>query len=58
MTDLALLPSEIKNAQEMLTRPEHEAIKVGLKINAKKTEIMIFNEEGDNNLTSKLKTVN
>ena len=45
--DLALLLSEIKTAQEMLTRLEDEAIKVGLKLNVKKSKIIIFNEEAD-----------
>ena len=41
--DLALLASEIDEAQEMLSRVETEAAKVGLHVNAKKTELMSFN---------------
>ena len=37
----------------MLTRLEDEAIKVGLKLNVKKTEMIIFNEEGDHNIKAK-----
>ena len=43
--DLALLMEEIKQAQEVLTRLENEAEKVGLFCNAKKTELQVFNHE-------------
>ena len=37
----------------MLTRLEDEVIKVGLKLNVKKTEMIIFNKEGDHNIKAK-----
>ena len=43
--DLALLTEEIKQAQEVLTRLENEAEKVGLFCNAKKTDLQVFNHE-------------
>ena len=41
--DIALLANEIWQAQELLSRVESEAAKVGLAVNAKKTEFMAFN---------------
>ena len=41
--DIALISKEIGQAQEMLTRVELEASKVGLHLNAKKTEVMKLN---------------
>ena len=41
--DIALISKEIAQAQEMLARVEKEAGKVGLHLNAKKTEVMKFN---------------
>ena len=41
--DLALLTEEIAQAQEVLSRLETEARKVGLQCNAKKTELQAFN---------------
>ena len=41
--DIALLSSEIEQAQELISRLETEAKKVGLHLNAKKTEVMAFN---------------
>jgi len=41
--DIALLANEIAQAQELLTRVETESAKVGLHVNAKKTEFMAFN---------------
>ncbi len=41
--DIALISEEISAAQEMLTRVEAEANKVGLHLNAKKTEAQQFN---------------
>ena len=41
--DIALLSQEIAQAQELLSRVEMEASKIGLHINAKKTELMTFN---------------
>ena len=51
--DLALLASEIRNAQEMLTRLEMEASKVGLHLNVEKTEVMVFNQENDFDIKAK-----
>ena len=45
--DIALLSQEIAQAQELLTRVEMEASKIGLYINAKKTELMTFNYEDE-----------
>ena len=41
--DIALLSNEISQAQELLSRVEKEAAKVGLHLNEKKTELMAFN---------------
>ena len=41
--DIALVSQEVKQAQLMLTNIEIEVAKIGLHINAKKTEIMSFN---------------
>ena len=43
--DLALITEETEQAQEVLTRLEQEAGKVGLHCNAKKTEIQAFNHD-------------
>ena len=43
--DIALLSEEISQAQEMLTRVETEALKIGLHLNEKKTEAMVYNQE-------------
>ena len=43
--DIALLCEEIRQAQELLNRVEVEAAKVGLHVNAKKTEAMPYNHE-------------
>ena len=43
--DLALITEEKEQAQNMLNILEHEAGKVGLHCNAKKTEIQAFNHE-------------
>ena len=43
--DLALLVEEMKQAQEVLTRLEVEAGKVGLVCNADKTKLQIFNQD-------------
>ena len=43
--DLAVLAEEIEQAQEVLSRLEHEAEGVGLYCNAKKTELQIFNHD-------------
>ena len=43
--DLALITEETEQAQEVLTRLEQEAGKVGLHCSAKKTEIQAFNHD-------------
>ena len=43
--DRALITQETEQAQEVLTRLEQEAGKVGLHCNAKKTEIQAFNDD-------------
>ena len=43
--DIALLTDEMQQAQELLRLVETEAAKVGLHINAKKTELMSYNQE-------------
>ena len=50
--DLALIAEEIKDAQEMLTRLENEAEKVGLHLNVGKTEVMIFDQNAATNLVA------
>ena len=45
--DIALLSEEIAQAQELLSRVEMEASKIGLHINAKKTELMTFNYDNE-----------
>ena len=47
--DIALLCNEIHQAQELLRRVETEAAKVGLHVNAKKTEHMAFNQDQPQN---------
>ena len=41
--DIALLSEEIRKAQELLTRVENEAAKIGLRLNDEKTEAMVYN---------------
>ncbi len=43
--DLALITEETEQAQEVLTRLEKEAAKVGLHCKAKKTEVQAFNHD-------------
>ena len=43
--DIALLSEEIDQAQELIKRVEEEAEKVGLHVNAKKTELMAFGHQ-------------
>jgi hypothetical protein len=43
--DLALLTTEIDQAQEVLSRLENEAAKIGLHLNVPKTEVMTFNQD-------------
>ena len=59
--DIALLANKIAQSQELLSRVETEAAKIGLHCNAKKTELMVFNHEDDINIVtldwSRFKTV-
>ena len=41
--DITLLSEEIQKAQELLTRVENEAAKIGLRLNNEKTEAMVYN---------------
>ena len=41
--DISLLCNQIQHAQQLLLRVESECIKVGLGLNAKKTEVMTYN---------------
>ena len=43
--DIALITHEIDQAQELLTRLEQEAAKIGLHLNSKKTEGMLYNQD-------------
>ena len=60
--DIALIASEIQHAQELLTRLESESDKVGLHLNAGKTEVMMVNQETPTNIAArggeKIKVVN
>ena len=51
--DVALISEEIEQAQKLLTAVEKEAANVGLHVNAKKTELMAYNQ----NSKIKLKTL-
>ena len=51
--DIALLSNEISQAQEMLGRLESQASKIGLQLNAKKTEAMVFNQTSNTPLKAK-----
>ena len=42
--DIALISEEMEQAQNMLRNIEIEGAKVGLRLNAKKTEMMLFNQ--------------
>ena len=46
--DIALISEGLAQAQKMLTRVETEAAKIGLHMNAKKTQVMPFNQEDVN----------
>ena len=48
--DICLLCNEIQQAQELLSRVENECGKVGLGLNARKTEVMTYNIPGHNPL--------
>ena len=41
--DISLLSDNVEQAQELLSRVEQECAKVGLKLNAKKTEVITYN---------------
>ena len=51
--DIALIAEDIANAQKLLTSLECEAEKVGLHLNAKKTEMMKYNIEDAQNILAK-----
>ena len=44
--DIAITTTQIHQAQEMLASVELEAVKIGLHLNSKKTEVMHFNQGG------------
>ena len=50
--DIALLSNEIYQAKVLLGLVETEAAKVGLHVNAKKTEVMLFNQDEPNDIQS------
>ena len=56
--DISLLSNEIIQAQESLRRVEIEAQKVGLHLNEKKTEAMVFNQEITPITSTNGKTIN
>ncbi|KAJ8342490.1 hypothetical protein SKAU_G00324180 [Synaphobranchus kaupii] len=41
--DISLISDRVEKAQELLTRVERECVKVGLGLNAKKTEVIAYN---------------
>ena len=41
--DICLITEEMDQAQELLTRVEEECARVGLTLNAKKSEVIIYN---------------
>ena len=52
--DIALISELMSQAQELLSRVEVEAAKVGLHCNAKKTEAMLYNQD---DLDTSLKSI-
>ena len=50
--DIALVTNEIQQAKELLKLVETEAANVGLHVNAKKTEVMMFNQDQPNDMKS------
>ena len=50
--DIALISGLISQAQEMLSRVESEAAKVGLHCNSKKTVAMTYNQDNDSIIKS------
>ena len=50
--DIALVSSEIEQAQEFITRLESEASQVGLHLNATKTEFMQYNQDSSPTITT------
>ena len=46
--DIALISEGLVQAKKMLTRVETEAAKIGLHMNAKKTQVMPFNQKDVN----------
>ena len=55
--DIALVSHDVCQAQKLLTCVEAETAKIGLHINAKKTEIMAYNQIKPVILHTKCKTV-
>ena len=45
--DISLLSNHVEQAQELLSRVESECAKVGLQLNAKKTEVITYNIQGE-----------
>ena len=52
--DIALISQDIEQAQELLSNVETQALKLGLKINSRKTEIMAFSQSEPINIHSLL----
>ena len=50
--DIALLLNEIQQAKALLELVETESAQVGLHVNAKKTEVMLFNQDQQNDIKS------
>ena len=53
--DIALVSDTACQAQELLDRVDDAALRVGLHINAKKTQCMVFNHEDDVTIKKKKK---
>ena len=45
--DISLLSNHVEQAQELLSRVESECAKVGLRLNAKKTEVITYNIQAE-----------
>lgn len=50
--DIALLSNDIEQAKKLLSLVEVEAAKIGLHANAKKTQVMLFNQDSINDIKS------
>ena len=51
--DIVLLSNQMSQAKELLKRLEHNALSVGLHVNAKKTEIMCYNQDQHEQITTR-----